>query len=73
MIKNFKKTGERVRQRTRQLLGQQKHRAAEATTLGGPQTAGHCPDQRTGVRLAWEAAIASGAAVAILVPGLPGT
>jgi hypothetical protein len=37
------------------------------------QAAGHRPDQRTGVRLAREAASASGAAVAILVPGLPGT
>ena len=35
--------------------------------------AGHHPDQRTGVRLAWEAAPASAAAVAILVPGLSRT
>jgi hypothetical protein len=37
------------------------------------QTAGHRPDQRTGVHLAWEAASASAAAVAILVPGLSRT
>ena len=35
--------------------------------------AGHRPDQRTGVRLAWEAASASAAAVATWVPGLRGT
>jgi hypothetical protein len=38
-----------------------------------PQTTGHRPDQRTGVRLAWEAASASAAAVAIWVPGLSRT
>ena len=43
------------------------------STLGGPQTAGHRQDQRTGVRLAWEAASASAAAVTILVPGLSRT
>jgi hypothetical protein len=37
------------------------------------ETAGHHPDQRTGVRLAWEAASASAAAVTIWVPGLCGT
>jgi hypothetical protein len=34
---------------------------------------GHHPDQRTGVRLAWEVTSASAAAVAILVPGLSRT
>jgi hypothetical protein len=34
---------------------------------------GHHPDQRTGVRLAWEAASASAAVVAIWVQGLRGT
>ena len=36
-------------------------------------TTGHHPDQRTGVRLAWEATSASAAAVAIWVPGFRGT
>jgi hypothetical protein len=66
-------TGERVHQRTRQLLEQAEAQSRWGSTLGGPQTAGQHPDQRTGVRLAWEAASASAAAVAILVPGLPGT
>jgi hypothetical protein len=66
-------TGERVHQRTGQLLGQAEAQSHWGSTLGGPQTAGHRPDQRTGVCLAWEAASASAAAVTILIPGLPGT
>jgi hypothetical protein len=62
-----------VRQRTGQLLGRAEAQSRRGSTLGGLQTAGHHPDQRTGVRLAREAASASGAAVTILVPGLPGT
>jgi hypothetical protein len=38
--------------------------------MGCRQTAGHRPDQRTAVHLAREAASASAAAVAILVPDL---
>jgi hypothetical protein len=66
-------TGWGVRQRTGQLLGQAEAQSRWGSTLCRLQTAGHRPDQRTGVRLAREAASASGAVVPILVPGLPGT
>jgi hypothetical protein len=66
-------TGERVHQRTGQLLGQAEAQSRWGSTLGGSQTAGHHRDQRTGVHLAWEAASASAAAVPILVPELSRT
>jgi hypothetical protein len=66
-------TGERVCQRTGQLLGEAEAQSSWGSTLCRLQTAGHRPDQRTGVRLAREKASASAAAVAILVPGLRGT
>jgi hypothetical protein len=64
-------TGERVHHRTGRLLGQAEAQSRWGSTLCGPQTAGHLPDQRTGVHLAQKAsASASGAAGATLVPGL---
>jgi hypothetical protein len=63
-------TGERVHHRTGQLLAQAEAQSQWGSTLCGLQTAGHRPDQKTGVRLAQKAATASGAVVAILVPGL---
>jgi hypothetical protein len=48
-------TGERVRQRTWQPLEQAEAQRRWGSTLCGPGTAGHLPDQRTGARLAGEA------------------
>jgi hypothetical protein len=59
-------TGERVRQRTWQLLEQAEAQRRWGSTLCGPGTAGHLPDRRTGARPAGEAAWATAAAVAIL-------
>jgi hypothetical protein len=49
-------TGERVRQRTWQLLEQAEAQRRWGSTLRGPGTAGHLPDQRTGAHPAGEAA-----------------
>jgi hypothetical protein len=62
-----------TKERTGQLLERAEAQSRWGSSLGGPQTTGHHPDQRTGVRLAWEATSASAAAVAIWVPGLRGT
>ena len=70
---------ERQRQRNRE-RERQRQRNTETDRQTDRQTgrekevcwpAGHHPDQRTGVRLAWEAASASAAAVAILVRDPP--
>jgi hypothetical protein len=49
-------TGERVRQRTWQLLEQAEAQRRWGSTLCGPGTAGHLPDRRTGAHPAGEAA-----------------
>jgi hypothetical protein len=49
-------TGERVRQRTWQLLEQAEAQRRWGSTLCGPGTASHRPDRRTGARPAGEAA-----------------
>jgi hypothetical protein len=49
-------TGERVRQRTWQLLEQAEAQRRWGSTLCGPETASHRPDRRTGARPAGEAA-----------------
>jgi hypothetical protein len=66
--KNYKSLKKEI-DRTGQLLGQAEAQSLWGSTLCGPQTAGHRPDQRTGVRLAQKAS-ASGVAGAILVPRL---